>query len=244
MVVWQRRSPWAGPVLRGAVVLAVLLVVGLVVYGVVSAPPIGSAGSAGVEGSPGVSVDGEPAPTAPPASTLPSSPVTALPGAPGLPRLPVTADAEEYAAAVAAVLFGMDHRTYTGADYVEFFTAARSPRAVELIPEFTDEAFLAAVGERIPDDYMWQRMRDSDQWASYEPTQVWEPDYIREKRANGELPEGVAGLNVTGTQVIHYLDENGQPTVRERAQWVSLLLACEPVHPACRLVAISTGVVE
>jgi len=25
---------------------------------------------------------------------------------------------------------------------------------------------------------------------------------------------------------------------------VSLLLACEPVHPACRLVAISTGVVE
>ena len=243
MVVWERSGRRMGPVVIGAVVLAVLLVTALVVYGAVSGSPTGSTESVAGEDSPGAGVDGG-APATAPASGFPSSPVTGVPGAPGLPRLPVTDDAEEYAAAVAAVLFGMDHRTYTGADYVEFFTAARSPRAVELIPEFTDEAFLAAVGERIPDDYMWQRMRDSDQWASYEPTQVWEPDYIREKRANGELPDGVAGLNVTGTQVIHYLDENGQPTVRERAQSVSLLLACEPVHPACRLVAISTGVVE
>lgn len=243
MAVWERPGRRVGPVVIGAVVLAVLLAAALVVYGAMSGSPTGPTESVGGEDSPGVGIDGE-APATAPSSKFPSSPVTGVPGAPGLPRLPVTGDAEEYAAAVAAVLFGMDHRSYTGADYVDLFTSARSPRAAGLIPEFTDAAFLAAVGERIPDDYMWQRMRDSDQWASYEPSQVWEPDYIREKRANGELPEGVAGLNVTGTQVIHYLDENSQPAVRERAQSVSLLLACEPVHPACRLVAISTGVVE
>jgi len=191
MAVWERPGRRVGPVLWGAVVLAVLLVLALIVYGLVSGGPNAPTGSVGGEDGTDVTVGDRPVPTAPAGSVFPSSPVTGVPGAPGLPRLPATGDAEEYAAAVAAVLFGMDQRTYTGADYVDLFTSARSPRAVELIPEFTDAAFLAAVGERIPDDYMWQRMRDSDQWASYEPTQVWEPDYIREKRANGELPEGV-----------------------------------------------------
>lgn len=163
--------------------------------------------------------------------------------APALPPLPRSDDSQVYAAAVASVLFGMDQRVFAGADYLELLVAARSPDAADLIPELTDDAFLAALRERVPDDYMWQRMRDSGQYATFEVSRVWEPDYVAAKRASGEMPAGVDGLNVAGTQTIFYLDENGEPAQREREQSVSLLLVCAPVQPDCGLIAVSTGVV-
>ena len=225
-----------------AAALGVLLVA-LMGYGLLggrdSPPqvPVGSEQSGEAAGSTGhLPGDGSPGSSWSPIPVDPDSPVLA--------ELPEKGDPAEYAAAVATVLFGMDHRTHRGGDYVALFSEARSPVAVELISDFTEAAFLDALGRRIPDDYMWQRMADSQQWATFAPERVWEPEYVAEKRADGELPAGVAGLNVAGTQTIHYLDEDGRPASRERGQSVSIVMACEPVHPACRLLAISSGAVE
>lgn len=227
---------------RPLVVLGAVALLGVLIgYGVLHSDGVDGVSASSAADSPTVRTDGTHWPSAIAASTAPRAPAPP----PARPAdLPVTDDPQVYASAVASTLFSMDQRTYLGADYLSLLEAARVPDAVELIPELTDDAFIAALSERIPDEYMWQRMRDSGQWATFEVTRVWEPDYVATKRATGELPDGVHGLNVAGTQTIHYLDEDGQPAERDRAQAVSLLVACEPVHSSCQLMAISTGVVE
>ena len=230
----------ARPVSRRGVVaafLAMALLTGLGVYGVMRDDRVG-----GISGATAIAASSDPVTAAISAtpSTTEAAPVPISVPSP----LPSTVDSAVYAAAVATLLFGMDQRAYSGADYLNLLVAARPPKAADLIPDVTDDAFLAALRERIPDDYMWQRMRDSGQYAEFDATRVWEPKYIAAKRASGDLPDGVVGLNVAGTQTIYYLDENDEPAQRERAQSVSLLVACAPVQTECGLIAVSTGVVE
>jgi hypothetical protein len=158
--------------------------------------------------------------------------------------IPRTTSPDVYASEIAGLLYGMDQRAYGADDYWSLLLDARDPQGDALIPAMTIENFEAALQTRIPDASSWQRMRESQQWAAFEVSDVWEPQYIRDKYTTGEAPPSAVMRNVAGTQTLHFLDEAGVELTRERQATVSVLMACAPARPTCLLLAVSAGVVQ
>ena len=173
--------------------------------------------------------------------TVPSQ---SAPPASVLPDVPDTLDPDAYASATATVLYAMDPRSHDPSAYWDLMGAARDPAAAAVIPAMTQANYESALRSRIPDDYTWRRMRDSQQWSQFAVSDVWEPEYIRTKYATGEAPAGVVMRNVSGAQTVHFVDESGTDVSRTRTATVSILMVCAPLRPRCALLAVSAGVVQ
>jgi len=219
--------------------LLLVLGIGVTAYVVGGPTPAAYSGATGEHGTTHTSVPMVDSTTAGVDRPVPS------PDAPThLPPPPATSDADEYAVAVTEVLLGMNQRDSSPSDYWAWVRDARDPDATDVIPAMTKDSFESAIAQRIPAETMWRQMQDSGQWAEFEVENVWEPQYIRDKYASGSAPAGAVMRNVAGTQTLHFIDERGEPASREQTRTISILMACAPIYDACRLLAISSGVVE
>jgi len=153
---------------------------------------------------------------------------------PPLPSLPDSDDPEVYAAAVADVLFGMDHASYEPGDYEAFFEAAVWD---EIVPD--DRArIMATISRRIPTAEMWEQMRSVEQSAKFDVELVWEPRTARTHRERGAWPDGWEMRTVSGiqTEAWHAPGEDTQTSTRPVA--VTVAMACPPAATPCRLIGI------
>lgn len=226
-----------------------LLAVGMLILAVVGWLAAGPRPHTATPGDPGAAV------TAPPGS-LPS-PSPASPGTrtatideggavgaaggaavPGV--LPVTDEADAYAAAVAAVVFGMDTRDHDPQAYRRLLLGQADPQLTTT--GFADLERLLA--ERIPTEQQWARMRENDQWSRFEAGEVWEPGSWTQVVIAGDAQPGWVVRNVTGVQTTHYTEHGtSREAVRERS--VTIAMRCPAPDAgvdACRLVLIGGSV--
>jgi len=176
-------------------------------------------------------------------SPTPPARTEAAPGAatrPGVVSLPVTGEADAYAAAVAAVVFGMDTRVHDPADY-------RATLLDEADPHLTTTGYAdleRLLAERIPTTEQWARMRANAQWSTFEPTEVWEPGSWAQVVIAGQAEPGWVVRNVTGVQTTHYTEAGAEKSaVRERS--VTVAMRCPAPGAgveACRLVLVGGSV--
>jgi len=151
-----------------------------------------------------------------------------------LPPLPDGDDPEVYAAAVAEVLFGMDHANYEPGDYEAFFEAAVWG---EIVPD--DRArIMATISRRIATAEIWEQMRSVEQSAEFDAELVWEPRTARTHRERGDWPDGWEMRTVSGIQTDTWRvpGEDTQSSTRPVA--VTVAMACPPATTACRLIGI------
>jgi hypothetical protein len=146
-----------------------------------------------------------------------------------------------YAAKVAAVVFGMDTRSLTAADYRAMLLAEADPNLTE-----TGRADLVRlVDGRIPADDLWQRMRGNAQWSTFVVTSTWEPGSWQQVVTSGQAEPGWAMRNVTGTQITHYV-EDGTAREAERERTLTVGMRCPAADAGvdrCRLVLLGASVV-
>lgn len=219
--------------------LLVLIAIGVIAYVIGGPAPATDGRATGEHGTPPAGVPVADSSTASVDHPVPSPDVPTHLAPP-----PATGDADEYSVAVAEVMLGMDQRDHSPSDYWAWVRDARDPDSTDVIPAMTEASFESAVAQRIPTEAMWRQMQDSGQWAEFETENVWEPQYIRDKYASGAAPAGALMRNVAGTQTLHFIDEDGEPASREQTRTISILMACAPIYDECRLLAISSGVVE
>jgi hypothetical protein len=154
-------------------------------------------------------------------------------GSPLLP-LPDSDDPAVYAAAVADVLFGMDHASYEPGDYEAFFAAALWK---EIVPD--DRArIMATISRRIPTAEMWEQMRSVEQSAEFDVELVWEPRTARTHRDRGDWPNGWMMRTVSGTQTDTWRSPDDGTQTSTRPVAVTVAMACPPATTPCRLIGI------
>lgn len=157
------------------------------------------------------------------------------------PQLPRTPDADAYATAVAALVFGMDTRALGPADYTDALLAEADPTLTA-----TGQADLEnLIDERVPADEEWARMRANAQWSGIEVIDVWQPGSWAQVVTAGQAQPGWALRNVTGIQTTHYFDAGAaQVTTRERTITIGMRCPAEGTDvDRCRLVLIGATVV-
>jgi hypothetical protein len=151
-----------------------------------------------------------------------------------LPLLPDSDDPDAYAAAVAEVLFGMDHSSYDPGDYEAFFEAALWD---EIVPD--DRARITAtLSRRIPTAEMWEQMRSVEQSAEFDVELVWEPRTARTHRDRGDWPDGWEMRTVSGTQTDTWRAPGEDTQTSNRPVAVTVAMACPPATTPCRLIGI------
>lgn len=154
--------------------------------------------------------------------------------------LPVTGEAEVYAAAVAAVVFGMDTRAHDPGDYEALLLGRADPHLTA--SGLADLERLLA--ERIPSTVQWARMRANGQWSTFEPVEVWEPGSWTQVVIAGDAQQGWVVRNVTGVQTTRYTEAGtAREAVRERS--VTIAMRCPAPGAgveACRLVLVGGSV--
>ena len=155
-----------------------------------------------------------------------------------LPPLPDTDDPDEYAAAVAKVVFGMNYRRHDPAAYEDLFRAALWS---EIAPDAQD-AIMAAISRRIPTPDMWAQMRSVRQTSKFSVDLVWEPRAGRDVRDAAGSPEGVVLRTVSGTQAETWRDENGDTRTTRRDTALTVAVVCSPAASPCRLIGIQPNV--
>jgi len=146
-----------------------------------------------------------------------------------------------YAAAIAAVVFGMDPRTRAAGDYRTLLMTEADPSLTE-----TGLADLERLVEaRVPADDMWQRMRTNAQWSQFVATQTWEPGSWQQVVTSGQAEPGWAMRNVTGVQTTRYV-EHGAARETSRERTITVGMRCPASGAAvdrCRLVLLGASVV-
>ena len=155
-----------------------------------------------------------------------------------LPPLPDTDDPDEYTAAVAKVVFGMNYRRHDPAAYEDLFRAALWP---EIAPDAQD-AIMAAISRRIPTPDMWAQMHTVRQTSKFTVDLVWEPRSGRDFRETGGGPEGVVLRTVSGTQTETWRGENDDTHTTRRPTAVTVTVVCAPAASPCRLIGIQPNV--
>ena len=155
----------------------------------------------------------------------------------GLVPLPRTDNPDEFAAAVAAALFGQDAGRYAVADYRELLAEALWSR----IDADARTSITATIYRRLPTADMWEQMRSVQQRSEFKVELVWEPRLGREGHENG-VARRVVLRNVSGTQTEtwHPPGEDAQSSARPVA--LTVVLACSPAASPCRLVGIPPNV--
>jgi hypothetical protein len=152
----------------------------------------------------------------------------------GLPPLPDTGDPSVYAAAVAEVLFGMDHAHHSPGDYEAFLSAALWD---EIVPD--DRArIMATIARRIPTVDMWEQMRSVEQAAEFDVELVWEPRSARTHRERGDWPDGWVMRTVSGTQTETWQAPGEPAQSSTRPVAVTVAIACPPAGSPCALIGV------
>ncbi len=171
-----------------------------------------------------------------------SAPSTSEPGATQLPPLPVTSDPDDYAAAVAGVVFGQDTRNTGPEDYRALLMAQADPM---MSPRGRAD-LERMVAERIPAPELWARMRANAQWSQWTTEDVWQPGAWDEVITSGEAEPGWAVRNVLGQQTTHFLDgETSRSTSRERTITVGMRCPAPGAKvDRCMLTMVGIGVVS
>ncbi|MGB8383708.1 MAG: hypothetical protein WCG47_21080 [Dermatophilaceae bacterium] len=152
----------------------------------------------------------------------------------------VTRDADRYAASVAALVFGMDTRTFEPGDYRAALLAEADPALSS-----TGRADLVrTVEERIPAADVWARMRANDQYSAWATTQVAEPGTWTQVVTSGQAEPGWVLRNVTGIQDTHYVDA-GVPKTAARERTLTIGMRCHVAGidlDRCHLLLVGTTV--
>jgi hypothetical protein len=150
-------------------------------------------------------------------------------------------DPDEYAERIASLVLAQDTRTGTPDD-------VRDPLLAEADPTLSETGLAdleRTIAVRIPDDLMWSRMRGNQQWSEWTPRSVWEPGARQQAVTSGYAEPGWAMRNVSGIEVIHYI-EDGEPRASTRERTLSVLMRCpaagSPVE-RCHLALLSTTAV-
>ena len=191
--------------------------------------------------------DQEPVPRADPVTALPAPDVSATttPVATptvALPALPATSDPDEYAVAVAAVVFGLDTRDAGPEDYRALLMAEADPQMSSRGRGDLERM----VAERIPTAEQWQRMRANAQWSQWQTEDVWQPGAWDEVITSGQAEPGWAVRNVLGHQTVHF-DDAGQERETARERTITIGMRC-PAPGAqvdrCWLTLVGIGVVS
>lgn len=155
-----------------------------------------------------------------------------------LPPLPDTDDPDDYAAAVAAALFGMDYRDHDPAAHEHLFRQALWPQ----INAEAQDAIMSAISRRIPTPDMWEQLRSVKQTSTFTPDLVWEPRAGRDGREAKQWPPGVVMRTVSGTRTETWRDQVGETQTTRTETVVTVTIVCEPSSAPCRLIGIQPSV--
>lgn len=202
-----------------AAVLAALVGVGL--YGLLLAPRSAPTTATDVpRETPG------PAPAIP----TPSDPTPALPG------IHSTADAEDFARAVAEALFAWDTASdYEPTDYAQVIVDVGDPSGEEAAGLASD------VRSYLPTAEAWVQLRtmQTRQWLTIDDAYV--PDSwadALEQAAPGQLLPGTIAYTISGTR--HREGISGtEPVESARGVAFTVFVTCEPTFDACRVLRLS-----
>lgn len=171
-----------------------------------------------------------------------TAPTTATPALPLLPNLPKTSNPDQYASAVAAVVFGQDTRFIDPEDYRALLMSEADPQMSSRGRSDLERM----VADRTPAPDLWERMRANEQWSSWQTEDVWQPGAWDEVVTSGQAEPGWAIRNVLGQQTTHFHDgAQDRETSRERT--ITIGMRC-PAPGAqvdrCRLALVGIGVVS
>lgn len=150
--------------------------------------------------------------------------------------LPSARDPDEYAAAVAELVLGMDPAEHP-AEWYRQVLVDELDRDV-LAEDF--ERLRAVTLSWVPDEATWRRQSDVEPQTSFEVRDVSEPD--RRVFAD-KAPEGHEVRTVVGTQRVSYLTENGERAAHTQKRELSVWMFCPPDQP-CSLVSVPREVLR
>lgn len=153
----------------------------------------------------------------------------------GVPTLPATKDSDEYAEAVAALIFSRDWRRHPD-DYRAALHAGLDPEYV--LASGAREEIIATLETRIPEPWLWERMVGAKQTNTFVPKTTWEPAIASDPRALEDWPRGVTVRNVQGIQTLRYLDERRDFQTDHQAVTVTVFMVCPPARDGCTLLGV------
>lgn len=219
---------------RKTVVVAGVVATAVLVVALVVAPSLSNSGS-----QPTAGPSATPSPVAAAATPEPARTPQATPTASALPALD---DPDEYAEQIASLVIAQDTTACTPDEVRDRLLAEADPTLSE-----TGRADLErTIAVRIPDEPMWSRMRENQQWSEWTPRAVWEPGAWQQAVTSGYAEPGWAMRNVSGIEVTHYTEDD-EPRVSTRERTLSVLMRCpaagSPVE-RCHLALLSTTAVS
>lgn len=200
--------------------LALLVAVGVGIYGLVRGP-------------------GDTGPGPAPVGTVTTSPAAPSSTPAGPERLPVIGDAEAFARAVAEALFTWD--TLSGAapsDYAQVLSDAADDAEAD--------ALASDVRAYLPTNEAWAQLTtyQTRQWLTIDAATVPEAwSTAEEQAAPGQLPRGAAAYTITGIRHRTGIWRT-EPVEASRPVSFTVFIACTPIAPelranVCRLVRLS-----
>lgn len=207
-----------------AAALAVLILAGIGIYGLITGPATPSA-------------DPPPAPSAPTETSTPGQPA-------GLPEIPATRDPERFAGAVAEALFTWDTGSgWMPLDYTNTLIAVADPSGVE-------QAGLAAdIATYLPNREAWVELRKHQTRQWIEITDLYVPAAWAEAEAQAQPGQLVPGAIAYTVEGIRHRDGvwNGETVTAQFEVSFTIFLACPPARgqgaadrgEACYLLRLS-----
>ncbi|MFB7251221.1 hypothetical protein [Microbacterium sp. NPDC056234] len=192
---------------------ALLLLVGVGVYGLVVGPP---------DTTTLITANASPAPA------------TVTPSATTAP-IPETGSAREFARAVAATLFDWDTMSRTGRDeIIDQLLAVADPSGYETNGLYSD------LQGYLPTNEQWQQLREYETRQGLDINTLTVPDEWDDIVADpaNELAEGTMAITVDGTRVREG-SWHGQDSTKTTTVAFTMFLACPPATESCALLRLS-----
>ena len=205
-----------------AAIVAVLVLTGIGVYGLISGPPTSTEPSSDESSGPG------------PVVTVPSGPVPTT-----TPRLPVvrpSADPETFAGNVVTALFSWDTASgFMPLDYTSVVLGVGDPSGAE-------QAGLAAdIATYLPSREAWIELRQYTTAQHLTIDNVYVPDAWGDAVARaqpGQLAEGTIAYTIEGTRHREGV-WNEQAVTSEHTVAFTVFLVCGPTYDTCHLLRLS-----
>ncbi|GAB3535976.1 hypothetical protein GCM10027403_15100 [Arthrobacter tecti] len=204
-----------------AALVAVLVLAGVGVYGLLTGPPTaGEDANRGSGPGPAVTAPSDPAPTA----------------TPRLPSVPASADPETFARNVATALFAWDTASgFMPLDYTSVVLAVGDPSGAE-------QAGLAAdIAIYLPNRDAWIELRHYATAQHLTIDEVFVPeawDTAVEQAQPGQLAEGTIAYTIEGTRHRTGL-WNDETVTSEHPVAFTVFLVCGPTYDTCHLLRLS-----
>ena len=205
-----------------AALVAVLVLAGVGVYGLLAGPPASTEPGSDESSGPG------------PVVTVPSGPVPTQ--APRLPVLRPSADPATFAGNVASALFSWDTASgFMPLDYTAVILAVGDPSGAE-------QAGLAAdIATYLPSREAWVELRQYATTQHLTIDTIYVPDAWSDAVAQaqpGQLAEGTIAYTIEGTRHRTGL-WNDQAVTSEHPVAFTVFIVCAPTYDTCHLLRLS-----